>query len=78
MRNFVPLSLFAAAASLAALDSPVLHFDQLASAPHESPFRPAMSDQDERPALLPARPATLQFTTPACAHGACEIRRPMI
>jgi hypothetical protein len=77
MRNFVPLSLFAAAASLAALDSPALHFDQVAIAQHGPLLTPAATGQEERPMPLPPRPATLQFTTPPCAH-ACEIRRPMI
>lgn len=69
MRNFVPLSLFAAAASLAALGTPSFHADRLASALPASQFVPA-ADTSERitqPVFAPTLHPSVQRCEPRCA-----------
>jgi len=80
MRNLIPLSLLAAAASLTALGSPTLHTDRLAAAMPSSYGMPATE-----PAGLPAAQAlseqgnTLRFLARPCRPlPSCAVRGPMI
>jgi hypothetical protein len=74
MRNFVPLSLFAVAASLAALGTPSFHADHLASAPSVYSFVPA-ADINEA-VTQPVYAPTLHPNVPRC-EPRCLIRGPM-
>jgi hypothetical protein len=78
MRNFVPLSLFAVAASLAALSTSSFQADRLASAPPAYGFAPAAAGTNE-PAGQPAHESpVLHLTVPHCKRNEpCAIRRPM-
>lgn len=78
MRNFIPLSVFAAAASLAALGTPSLPLDRLAATSEQAPAAALESSGNIWHVMLPREPAALQFTLPPCARNAgCAIRRPM-
>jgi hypothetical protein len=77
MRNFVPLSLFAAAASLAVLNLPS-HVDHLAVTANVPTIAPAAAGADWRVHSQPHEPATLQLLMPLCeSHARCAVQRPM-
>ncbi|HTH43964.1 MAG TPA: hypothetical protein VL528_02675 [Oxalicibacterium sp.] len=77
MRNFVPLSLLVAAASLAALGTPSLHADRLAAAPPAYGAVPANGTDGQ--AGQPVYEPTLDLTVPQCArHAPCAIRQQAI
>ncbi|HWT71877.1 MAG TPA: hypothetical protein VN361_06820 [Oxalicibacterium sp.] len=73
MRNFVPLSLFAAAATLAVLGTPSFHPDRVAAAPPAYGFVPA---NDTERAARPLYAPTLQPDAARC-EPRCIIRGPM-
>ena len=76
MRNFIPLSLFAAAASLAVLNTLSLSSDRVAASPYAPLITPAASDAGAHFPSSP-RPAMLQLANPRCAYASCSLRRPM-
>lgn len=77
MRNLVPLSLFAAAASLVALDTPALHLDHSIASDHARIVSPAAASDDWRAHSLSHEPASLRLRVLPCERHASCIRRPM-